>query len=324
MDGNGGFTLTLEGDREIVITREFDAPRELVFRAMSGCEHLRRWLGPRFLKMVHCEMDFRPGGHYRYVHRAPDGSEYGFRGEIREIFAPERVVQTFEFDGMPGHVSVETMTLEDVDGRTRLTTRSLFASREDRDGMAQSGMEVGVRDSYDRLQELVELLEAQATGPEFVHIREFDAPRELVYRAFTEVDRLEKWWGPVGMPLAECSLDLRPGGIFHYCMQASNGNRMWGRWVIRELDAPERIVWVNSFSDEAGGLTRHPMAAGWPLEMLCVVTLTELSGRTVLTLRSMPLHATESERYTFRSGFASMEKGYGGTMDQLRDYLAGS
>jgi len=150
------FSLSTPSDREIVMTRLFAAPRELVFKACSSCEHLARWLGPRSMTMVACEMGFRPGGKYRYVHRAPDGAEYGFRGEIREIEPPVRVVQTFEFEAMPGHISVETLTLEEMDGRTKMTVRSVYATPDDRDGMLQSGMEAGVRDSYDRLEEYLE------------------------------------------------------------------------------------------------------------------------------------------------------------------------
>jgi uncharacterized protein YndB with AHSA1/START domain len=150
--------MTMPSDREIQLTRMFNAPRDLVFKAMTSCEHLSKWLGPRYLTMVSCEMDFRPGGSYRYVHRTADGAEFAFRGEIREIDAPQRVVQTFEFEMMPGHISVETLTLEEIDGMTRLTVRSLFSSTEDRDGMASSGMDAGARESYDRLEEYLPAL----------------------------------------------------------------------------------------------------------------------------------------------------------------------
>jgi uncharacterized protein YndB with AHSA1/START domain len=147
------FTLTTPSEREIVLSRLFDAPRELIFEVCSSCEHLARWLGPRTMTMVSCEMDFRPGGRYRYIQRGPDGAEYGFRGEIREITPPARIVQTFEFEGMPGHIALETLTLEEHEGKTRLTVRALYDSVEDRDGILQSGMEGGVRESWDRLEE---------------------------------------------------------------------------------------------------------------------------------------------------------------------------
>ena len=151
----GALTLTVPSDREIVMTRVFDAPRELVFEAHSKCEHLAKWWGPRKYSLAICELDFRPGGAYRFVHRGPDGmEEHGFRGEFSEIAPPERIVWTFEWEGMPGHASVDTLTLEDLGGgRTKLTAHSLFDSVEDRDGMLQSGMEEGAAETWDRLAE---------------------------------------------------------------------------------------------------------------------------------------------------------------------------
>src|SRR5688572_15392395 len=149
-------TLTMPTDQEIVITRVFDAPRKLVFEAITRPEHVTRWWGPRALTMISCEMDFRPGGAWRFVLRGLDGADYGFRGVYREIEPPERVVQTFEFEGMPpGHGSVETATLEDLDGRTKLTVTCLYQSIEDRDGHYNSGMEEGMVESHDRLAELL-------------------------------------------------------------------------------------------------------------------------------------------------------------------------
>ncbi|MDQ3808698.1 MAG: SRPBCC family protein [Chloroflexota bacterium] len=144
-------TVTLPSDLEIVLSREFDAPRELVFEAVSKPEHLVHWWGQAGSSLATCEIDFRPGGSWRCVERTADGSEYGFRGEVREVQPPERIVQTFEYEGMPGHVSVETLVLEDLGGRTRMTVTSVFDSVEDRDGMLQSGMERGASESYDRL-----------------------------------------------------------------------------------------------------------------------------------------------------------------------------
>ena len=148
-------TFTMPSDREIVITRVFDAPRRLVFEALTKPEHLKHWWGMKSLTMVVCEMDFRPGGAWRFVMRGPDGNDYGFRGEYREIVPPERVVSTFEFEGMPGHVSLETLTLDELDGKTKLTSTCLYQSVEDRDGHFNSGMEAGTRESYDRLAELL-------------------------------------------------------------------------------------------------------------------------------------------------------------------------
>src|ERR1051326_2726978 len=105
-------TVTLPSDREIRLTRDFDAPRKLVFEACTKPEHLKHWWGPKDYDVVLCESDLRPGGAWRTVQRAPDGNEYAFRGEYREIVPPERIVMTFEFEGFPGHVAVETITFE--------------------------------------------------------------------------------------------------------------------------------------------------------------------------------------------------------------------
>jgi len=147
--------VTLPSDREIVMTRVFDAPRSLVFEAHTRPEHLMRWWGPRGYTLEIDQMDLRPGGAYRFVHHAPDGAEYGFRGEYREIVPPERIVWTFEFEGAPGHVSLQTLTLEEIDGRTKLTSVAVYDSVEDRDAMLKSGMERGASESMDRLEELL-------------------------------------------------------------------------------------------------------------------------------------------------------------------------
>ncbi len=150
--------LKMISDREIEMSRTFNAPRELVFEAMSKPEHLKRWWGLRSSELVVCDIDFQPGGAWRFVSREPDGNEYAFRGVFREITPPERLVWTFEFEPMPGHISVDDMRLTEQDGKTLLTVTSTFDSKEDRDGMIQSGMESGAAESYDRLDELLQTL----------------------------------------------------------------------------------------------------------------------------------------------------------------------
>lgn len=154
-------TLTLPSDREIVMTRVFDAPRRLVFEAHSKPEHLKYWWGPRKYALISCELDFRPGGIWRFVQRGPDGEEFAFHGVYREIVAPERIVQTFVFELVPDEESVETLTLVERNGQTMLTSHSLFRSREARDGMIQSGMESGARETLDRLAEHLETMKAR-------------------------------------------------------------------------------------------------------------------------------------------------------------------
>ncbi|KGE16385.1 SRPBCC family protein [Paenibacillus wynnii] len=156
---------------------------------------------------------------------------------------------------------------------------------------------------------------------EFVYTRVLDAPRELVFKVWSEVEHLKNWWGPVGLELGIAKLDFRPGGIFHYNMRSPEGDVMWGRFVYREIIAPEKIVFINSFSNEEGDAVRAPFSAEFPIEILNTVSFIENEGKTTLTLRGAPLNATEEELIFYSGMFESMEQGFGGTFDQLAEYL---
>ena len=147
------------GKQEIFITREFDAPRELVFKAHTDPELYVRWLGPRELEMILERFEPRAGGSYRYIHKDKAGNEYAFHGVNHEVLEPELLISTFEFEGLPekGHVILGTVRLEALPGgRTRLISQSVFQSVADRDGMVQAGMERGVNEGYERLDDLVQ------------------------------------------------------------------------------------------------------------------------------------------------------------------------
>ena len=149
------------GKQEMTISREFDAPRELVFKAVTDPQLIPQWWGPRYLSTEVDKMDVRPGGKWRFIQRDAEGNAYAFHGVYHEVLAPERIIDTFEFEGLPeaGHVALETMQLESLPGgRTRLTTQSVFQSVADRDGALQSGMEEGINDTHDRLAELLKTM----------------------------------------------------------------------------------------------------------------------------------------------------------------------
>ena len=148
-------TVTTPTEREIRIERLFEAPRDRVFATFTDPKLIPEWWGPRNTTTIVDQMDVRRGGAWRFVMREPDGSETGFRGTYREVTPPERIVQTFEWEGMPGHVSVETATFEDLGERTKVTTVSIFHTTEERDGMLASGMESGMEETYARLDELL-------------------------------------------------------------------------------------------------------------------------------------------------------------------------
>jgi uncharacterized protein YndB with AHSA1/START domain len=152
-----------EGVPFIDITREFDAPRDLVYRAYVEPDLLKQWLGPRKYEMQVQAWDARHGGKWAYTH-SDEQASYGFRGVFHGDPSPDSITQTFEFDGWPGHVSLEHLRLEERDGRTIVHNHSVYQSVEDRDGMVASGMEEGVNEGYDRLDEVLEGLKAGAAA----------------------------------------------------------------------------------------------------------------------------------------------------------------
>ena len=157
--GSSKLVTTTPSDTEIVMTRVFDAPRELVFEAHSSCEHMSRWwVGPDH-EVASCDIDFRPGGTWRIVHRGSDGNETTFYGEYLEIEAPERIVWTFNFDDTTG--GPESYTFEEHDGRTTITSRAEFPTKELRDMVLASGMESGAIETYERLDEYLEVLKSR-------------------------------------------------------------------------------------------------------------------------------------------------------------------
>jgi uncharacterized protein YndB with AHSA1/START domain len=157
---------------------------------------------------------------------------------------------------------------------------------------------------------------------ELVITRVYNAPRELIYKAWSEAERLAQWWGPKGCSIQVKKLDFRPGGIFHYGIGMPDGSEMCGIFAYREMVEPERIVFVNSFSDQDGNIIRSPFHAAWPLEILNRLTLEEDNGKTTLTLRGGPINATDEEYKIFEENTASMQQGFKGTLDQLEEYLA--
>jgi len=150
------------GKQEILITREFDAPRELVFIAYTDPKLYEQWIGPRGLEITLEKFESKNGGSWRYIQRDEEGNEFAFHGVNHEVLVPERIIGTFEFEGLPesGHVILETARFEALaDNRTKVTSQSVFLSVEDRDGMIQSGMEEGMNESYERLDELLEKMQ---------------------------------------------------------------------------------------------------------------------------------------------------------------------
>jgi uncharacterized protein YndB with AHSA1/START domain len=300
-------------DREIVMTRLVDAPRALVWEAFTDPAQVARWWGPNGFRNSIREMSVRPGGTWRFTMHGPDGRDYPNRIDYIEVKKPERLVYAHSGgDGPPDFHAV--ITLAEEAGKTRVTLRLVCDSAETCAQKKKFGAELGGQQTLRRLDDHL----ACHADAAFVIARDFDASRDLVFKAWTEEERLARWFGPSGFEVFHSRMDLRPGGLYHYGLRSADGKtRIWGRWAIRDVVVPERLVMVISFSDEHAGVARHPFAGEWPLEMLSTVTLEDLGGATRVTIRKASLDAAAAERAAFEAGRASMQKGWTGTLDKL-------
>jgi uncharacterized protein YndB with AHSA1/START domain len=158
------------------------------------------------------------------------------------------------------------------------------------------------------------------TSKPFILTRTFDAPRKLVWETMTQAEHLKHWMSPTGQ-LSHATVDLKPGGIFHYAMAMEDGSTMWGKWTFKQIVPPEKLVVIVSFSDADKGETRHPLAAGWPLETISTTTLTQENGKTVMRLEWSAHNATAAEQALFDSSHDGMTQGWSGSMNALETYL---
>ena len=171
----------------------------------------------------------------------------------------------------------------------------------------------------------------EVSGPAVVHgsddeelviTRVLEVPRERIFKAWVEPERLARWWAPPGFTMSVLRLTPAAGGIFHYALDSPAGFSMWGKFTYRDIMPPERIVSIFSFADEQGNPVRHPVSPTWPLETLNTLTLSDTDGKTALVLRSAPHHASEVERKTFRDGHESMTQGFSDSFARLAQYLS--
>lgn len=297
--------VSAPGKPTIVITRVFDAPRQLVFEASTKPEHLTRWmLGPSGWKMPVCEGDLRPGGKWRRVWRHSNGEEMEMRGEYREIVPPERVVATEAWGG-DWPETIHTLVLAEESGQTRITLTILYPSVEARDAALKTGMKDGVAQSFERLDEILEAKKASPrVAPDLLTTRVFDAPRELVFQAWSKREHLTRWFRPRAFTMPTCEMDFRSGGVFRFVLRGPDGKDypFDGEYV--EIIEHERIAFKGTIHDEAG----H--------EVRTTVTFADYEGQTRLTVH---------QSYNFESDATrGAPEGWKQTLDHLAEYLAKS
>ncbi|HYC99781.1 MAG TPA: SRPBCC family protein [Phycisphaerales bacterium] len=321
-----GTTLVQATDRELILTRTYDAPRALVWKAFTDPQQMVQWWGPDGFTTTMTKWDFRVGGVRKYTMHGPDGVNYPNAGVFLEIVDNERLVWNHgggREEG-PGASFVSTATFEDVGEKgssTRLTLRMTFATPKEKDlVMREYGAVEGGKQTLARLEGYLPAM----TDKPFTITRTFDAPLDVVWRAWTDPARLAQWWGPKGVTSTMKTFNLKPGGLWHCSLQASGQPTYWGKYTFREVTPKSRLVFTVSFSNEQGDIVKHPLSADWPAEILSTIEFTAQGEKTAITVTWVPINATETERRTFTEGESSMRGGWTGTLDQLEAYLASS
>jgi uncharacterized protein YndB with AHSA1/START domain len=269
-------------DRELIFTRVFEAPREMVFEAWTNPKHIVQWWGPHgFTTTIH-QMDVRPGGVWRLTMHGPDGVDYKNRIVFVEVAKPERLVYKHEPEEGCEPVTFEvTVTFAWERGNTRVTMRMLFPSTEELEFVVKKhGAVEGAKQTLGRLADLLPKI---ALVPDVVMTRVFDAPRELVFKAWTEPERLRRWWGPHGSTVLECETDPRPGGFIRLRSRMPDGTVYHNPGIFEEVVPPELLVFSMDAEEEDGSV----MLAG-----VTTLTFTEQAGKTTLTMRTRLTRST--------------------------------
>lgn len=289
------------GEREIIATRIFDAPRALVWRAITDPQHLQHWWGPQGFTNTIQEFDFRPGGAWRIIMHGPDGPDYPNENVFVEIAFLERIV----FDHLSYPRFRITARFEDMDGRTKLTWHQLFESAEAFENVRPYAVP-GLEQNLDKLG--AHLLSIDPMRRELTIKRIFDAPRALVWQAWTDPQQLAQWWGPHGFTNPVCDVDVRPGGEIHIVMRGPDGTDYPMRGIFREVVEPERLVFTN-FPVDANG---QPMIDG-----VTTVTFSERNGKTEMVLHTRAVGLVPAAAYMI----TGMSEGWSQSIERLAALL---
>jgi uncharacterized protein YndB with AHSA1/START domain len=281
-----------------------DAPRELVFDMWTDPKHLAHWWGPKGFSITTHDFDMRPGGTWRLVMHGPDGRDYRNHIVYLEVSRPERIVfkhQPEKGTEPVGHQT--TVTFAQEGGKTRVTMQLLFASPAAREHVVKTYNAIeGGNQTFDRLVDYV--AQAAAAPADLVLTRVFDAPRELVFQAWTEPGRLSRWWGPHGFTNPVCEIDVRPGGAIRIDMRAPNGIVYPMTGVFEEIVPPERLVFRSAALDKDG----QPL-----FQVRNSISFAERGGKTELTLRASVSNVTPAAP----PYLAGMEAGWSQSLERL-------
>jgi uncharacterized protein YndB with AHSA1/START domain len=313
---------SLPKDKPLIITsRLIAAPRELVWKMLTTPEHLKHFWGPDGFSNTFKSYDLRVGGQALFTMHGPDGTNWPNRFIFTTI-EPPRLLRYDHDNGGKGEVDhkfLGEVELTEEDGKTRIELRMAESSIEARDAVAKYAV-AGGQQNLDRFAAYVAPLADEKNR--FVIERSFLVSQERLFRACTSKDEMAIWFAPPGMQVIKSEQDLKTGGTYHYGLSSGQGNEMWGLVSYKEITPHSRLVYAQSFSDQQKGLTRHPMAPTWPMEMLTIMDfIPEGEEQTRLKISWIYTGVDTAEGETFRAAHDGMKGGWTGTLDGLYAYL---
>jgi uncharacterized protein YndB with AHSA1/START domain len=319
---SGNATTILPVDKPMIITtRVLNAPRELVWKVLSSPDHLKHFWGPDGFTNTYKTFDFSENGESRFIMHGPDGKDWPNRMIYRKLDAP-RFIRWEHDNGGEGdwdHKFVGEIELFEEGNKTRIELRVIEPSMESRDNIAQYAVEGG-KQNLDRMAAYLAPLANDKNL--FTIERVFAVSQERLFEACSDLEQKKKWFAPKGMSVIAAKQDFKPGGTYHYGLATGQGQDMWGLARFKEIKPHSRIVYSQHFSDKDGGVTRHPMAPTWPLEMIATFDFTpEDDNQTRLKISWVYAGVDDAEAATFHASHDGMCGGWTATLDALQTYL---
>lgn len=293
-----------------------NAPIATVWELWSDPNHLAKWWGPRGFRNTIHKHEFKSGGEWEFIMHGPDGKDYPNTWIYTEIVPMTRIVM----DHSVAPKFTATIQFEAVGDRTWIYFDMTFENPDVAEAIKDYAI-LGNEQNLERLEAALSEKTGVILAKSFVLSRTFNAPVEILWEMWTNPEHMGKWWGPKDAAVGYSKMNFKRGGFYHYALMGSDGNKMWGKMFFKDIVPNKRLMFINAFSNEEGSITRHPMAPGWPLELLSTISFDEKENQTTVTIEWCPVNAFPSEIECFNNGHESMTQGWGGSLDRLESVL---
>ncbi|MGE4170525.1 MAG: SRPBCC family protein [Candidatus Margulisiibacteriota bacterium] len=304
---------------DISNSRLLNAPLDVVWELWSDPTHLAQWWGPRGFRNTISRHEFKPGGEWEFIMHGPDGTDYPNLWIYKDITPKTRLVMDHR-SHPKFQVTIGFEPAKDDPNRTWIQFDMTFENPEVAEAIKDYAI-LGNEQNLERLEAALAEKTGTVLAKPFVLSRTFNASPEILWDMWTKPEHMRRWWGAQDFGVAYSKMDFRRGGSYHYGMTNPDGSTIWGKMWFKDIVLHKRLMFINGFSDEHGGIAQHPMNPGWPKELLSTIHFESENGKTNLTIEWVPINATPAEIECFNNGHDSMTGGWTGTLDRLEEAL---